>query len=427
MTIGSGNRVVLGLQWGDEGKGKVIDLLAGSTDVVVRCQGGANAGHTVVVGGRKTVLHLLPSGVLHPGATCIIGNGVVIDPKALCDELDDLIKGGCDVMSRLKVSDRAHLVLPVHKALDAAAEAAKGDSKVGTTLRGIGPTYVDKASRTGIRCGDMANWDGFITKLRAHVRLMNLQLKALGAAPLDETAGVEAVLPYCKRIAPLIADTAAIVHDAAAAGKRFMFEGAQGVMLDIDYGSYPFVTSSNTGVGGIITGAGLSHKYLGEVIGVAKAYCTRVGSGPFPTELADPLGTEIRTKGGEFGATTGRPRRCGWFDAVAVRFACRLNGVDSLAITKLDILTGQKVVPICVAYELDGRRIDTIPANIEEFARVKPVFEEFPGWTESLSSCRRLEDLPATARSYLASLERIVGVPARWIGVGPGRDEIIVR
>lgn len=426
-TTGSGNRVVLGLQWGDEGKGKVIDLLAGSTEVVVRCQGGANAGHTVVVGGRKTVLHLLPSGVLHPGAVCVIGNGVVIDAKALCEELDDLAKGGCDLMGRLTVSDRAHLVLPVHKALDAAAENAKGAAKVGTTLRGIGPTYIDKASRTGIRCGEMADWDGFVAKLHAHLALVNRQLAAWGAPQLSAAEAIDPVLPFCRRIAPLVADTAAALHAAATAGKRFMFEGAQGVMLDIDYGTYPFVTSSNTGVGGVITGTGLSHKYLGEVIGVAKAYCTRVGSGPFPSELGNPLGDEIRTRGGEFGATTGRPRRCGWFDAVAVRFACRLNGVDSLAITKLDILTGQKTLPVCVAYDLDGHRLDTIPARIEDFARVVPVYEEFPGWSESISACRRLEDLPANARAYLAALERLVGVPARWIGVGPGRDEIIVR
>lgn len=426
-TTGSCNRVVLGLQWGDEGKGKVIDLLASSTEVVVRCQGGANAGHTVVVGGRKTVLHLLPSGVLHPGAICVIGNGVVIDAKALCEELDDLAKGGCDLAGRLTISDRAHLVLPVHKAIDAAAEVAKGASKVGTTLRGIGPTYIDKASRVGIRCGDLADFDGFVVKMRAHLALMNRQLAALGAAPISEADGIEAALPSLRRIAPLVADTATVLHAAAAAGKCFLFEGAQGVMLDLDYGTYPFVTSSNTGVGGVITGTGLSHKQLGEVIGVAKAYCTRVGSGPFPSELTDARGEALRERGREFGATTGRPRRCGWFDAVAVRFACRLNGVDSLALTKLDILTGEPQVPMVVAYELNGKRIDTIPARIEDFARVQPIYESMPGWSESLSACRRIEDLPAAARAYVQALERQVGVPARWIGVGPGRDEIIVR
>jgi adenylosuccinate synthase len=319
------------------------------------------------------------------------------------------------------------LALPVHKAIDAAAEAAKGDAKVGTTLRGIGPTYVDKASRTGIRCGELRDFAGFVAKLRAHLALTNRQLAALGAPALDEAKAIDAILPACQRIAPLVADTEALLSEAFAAGKHFMFEGAQGVMLDIDYGTYPFVTSSNTGVGGVITGSGLSHKAMGEVIGVAKAYCTRVGSGPFPSELTCAIGEHIRKTGGEYGATTGRPRRTGWFDAVAVRFACRVNGVDAIALTKLDILTGQKDIPVCVAYELDGKRIATIPARIEDFARVTPVYETFPGWTESIAACRTVESLPATARAYIQALERIVGVPVKWIGVGPGRDETIVR
>ena len=425
------NKVVLGLQWGDEGKGKVIDLLAGQTDMVVRCQGGANAGHTVVVGGKKTVLHLLPSGVLHSGARCIIGNGVVVDPLALCAEIDELALHGSDPTSRLAVSDRAHLVLPCHKALDAANETRKGDAKVGTTLRGIGPAYADKVARTGIRCGELRDLPAFTSHLRSHLIGVNGLLAALGAPAVDVEGAIDQVLPACRRVAGLVADTASELHQAAAAGKRFLFEGAHGVLLDIDYGTYPFVTSSNTGVGGVICGSGLSHKQLGEVIGVVKAYSTRVGAGPFPVELTGAAhgakGDDIRRRGAEFGATTGRPRRCGWLDLVAVRFACRLNGVDSIALTKLDILTGEPELPVCVAYELDGARIDTIPSRIEDLARAKPVYEMLPGWSSPLGACRTRESLPTGARTYVEFLERQLSVPIRWIGTGPGREEIIER
>ncbi len=421
------NKVVLGLQWGDEGKGKVIDLLADKADVVVRCQGGANAGHTVVVGSRKTVLHLLPSGVLHERSRCIIGNGVVVDPIALCAELDELKAGGCDPTRRLFVSDRAHLVLPCHKALDAAAEKSKGDAKVGTTLRGIGPCYIDKAARTGLRCGDLRDMTAFKAKLRAHLADFDKLVRAHGGSDTDLDQAEAQVLPACARIAPLVADTAALLHESAAKGQGFLFEGAQGAMLDIDYGTYPFVTSSNTGIGGVITGSGLSHKQLGEVIGVVKAYSTRVGGGPFPVELLGAKGDEIRKRGAEFGATTGRPRRCGWLDLVAVRFACRLNGVDSIALTKLDILSNEPELPVCVAYELDGKRIDTIPARIDDLARVTPVWEKLAGWTEPLQPCRTIESMPTNARAYVRFIEERVGVPVRWIGTGPGRDEIVIR
>ena len=422
-----GNQVVLGLQWGDEGKGKVIDLLAAGTDVVVRCQGGANAGHTVVVGGRKTVLHLLPSGVLHQQAKCVIGNGVVVDPLALCAEIDELASGGQDPTGRLMLSDRAHLVLPSHKALDAAAEKSKGDAKVGTTLRGIGPCYSDKVARTGLRCGELRDLPTFERKLRAHLAQVNEQLAAYGAPAVAIDAAVAQVMPACTRIAALVADTADFLHRAAAAGKGFLFEGAQGVLLDIDYGTYPFVTSSNTGVGGVIAGSGLSHKQLGQVIGVVKAYSTRVGSGPFPVELHGAKGDELRRRGHEFGATTGRPRRCGWLDLVAVRFACRLNGVDAIALTKLDILTGEARLPVCTAYELDGQRIDTLPARIDDLARATPVYEELPGWVEPIGHARSLDQLPAAARAYVRFIEERCGVPVRWIGTGPGREEIVVR
>ncbi len=427
----SPNKVVLGLQWGDEGKGKVIDLLAAQTNVVVRCQGGANAGHTVVVKGKKSVLHLLPSGILHDQAQCIIGNGVVVDPVALCNELDELISGGADPTARLLVSDRAHLVLPSHKALDAAFEANKGAAKVGTTLRGIGPCYADKIARTGLRCGELRDLPAFTAKLRTHLGQVNGQLVHLGAKALDVETAIGQIMPACTRIAPLIADTADLLHRAAAAGKAFLFEGAQGVLLDIDYGTYPFVTSSNTGVGGVIAGSGLSHKSLGEIIGVVKAYSTRVGSGPFPVELVGPetgaKGEEIRTRGGEFGATTGRPRRCGWLDLVAVGFACRLNGVDAIALTKLDILDTEAEIPVCIAYEIDGKRFDTIPARIDDLARAKPVYTVLPGWQTPLNLVRSYAVLPANARSYIEFIERHLGIPVQWIGTGPGREEIVVR
>ncbi|MBA3684490.1 MAG: adenylosuccinate synthase, partial [Planctomycetes bacterium] len=322
------NTVVLGLQWGDEGKGKVIDLLSGRCDFVVRCQGGANAGHTVVVDGKKTVLHLLPSGALHPGAACVIGNGVVIDPLALLRELAELGDFGKELAKRLAVSDRAHLVLPYHKAMDAAVEHRKGDSKVGTTLRGIGPCYGDKIARTGLRCGDLADLVGFERRLREHLRLFNEQLLAWNVTQLAVDEAVAQVMPACRTVAGFVRDTASMLHRAAEADKTILFEGAQGIMLDVDYGTYPFVTSSNTGIGGVITGSGLSHRHLGQVIGIVKAYSTRVGGGPFPVELKDAVGDALRERGGEFGATTGRPRRCGWLDLVAVRFAARLNGVD---------------------------------------------------------------------------------------------------
>jgi adenylosuccinate synthase len=423
----SRSRTVLGLQWGDEGKGKVIDLLADRTDVVVRCQGGANAGHTVVVGGRKTVLHLLPSGILHDRALCVIGNGVVLDPVALGHELDELAAGGCDPVPRLRISDRAHLVLPAHRALDAAIEASKGASKVGTTLRGIGPCYTDKAARGGLRAGDLADWTRFTARVAAHTAQADRTLAAVYQAPPVDPASVHAFLAACKRMAPLVTDTTALVHTEHTAGKRFLFEGAQGVLLDLDHGTYPFVTSSCTGVGGIISGSGLSHRALGEVIGVVKAYSTRVGGGPFLTELTDARGEAIRQRGREFGATTGRPRRTGWLDLVAVRFASRLNGVDSIALTKLDILTGEPSIPVCVAYDLDGTRIDTVPADLDILARCRPVYETFPGWAEPMAAARTLDALPVNARAYVQAIERLAGVPVRWIGTGPGRDEVIVR
>jgi len=421
------NRVVLGLQWGDEGKGKVIDLLAAEADLVVRCQGGANAGHTVVVGGKKTVLHLLPSGVLNENARCVIGHGVVLDPVALCHELDDLSKGGSTIEKRLVVSDRAHLVLPSHPHLDRAQETAKGAGKVGTTLRGIGPCYTDKAARNGVRAGELCDLTACEARVRAHIAQSNVIAKALGGEALEVEAAMAAWMPSARRIAPLVADSIRILHEAMAAQQSFLFEGAQGAQLDLDVGTYPYVTSSNTGIGGILTGSGLSHKQLGQVIGVVKAYTTRVGSGPFTAELNDARGEALRQRGREFGATTGRPRRCGWLDLVIVGYACRLNGVDAVALTKLDILDGEPELPVCVGYRLDGKVLDGPPARIEDLARVEPIYQVMPGWTQPSTGARSFADLPRQAQDYIRFIEGRIGVPVKWIGTGAGRDEIVVR
>lgn len=425
MTVG--NTVVLGLQWGDEGKGKVIDLLAGSFAYVVRCQGGANAGHTVVVDGRKTVLHLLPSGALHEAATCLIGNGVVVDPVALSTELDDLGQVGTELERRLRISDRAHLVLPCHKTLDAAIETRKGAGKAGTTLRGIGPTYADKAQRLSLRAGLLREPKLWRERFLAHAALANEQLRAWGHAGIDPAASWEQVRPACERAAPLVADTVAELHQAVAAGQRILFEGAQGVMLDIDHGTYPYVTSSNTGVGGVITGSGVSHRDLGLVIGIVKAYTTRVGAGPFPVELDNPIGEALRKRGNEYGATTGRPRRCGWLDLAVVDYACKLNGVDAIALTKLDVLTGEPELPVCVGYQRGGRKLPSMPADSEALADVEPVYERLGGWSEDISGCRDWAALPAAARAYVEFIERRIGVRIGWIGTGAGRNDVIVR
>jgi len=426
--LNDGNKVVLGLQWGDEGKGKVIDALSGGFDLVVRCQGGANAGHTVVVDGRKTVLHLLPSGALHPDVTCVIGNGVVVDPVALAEELAELGERGRDLARRLVISDRAQLVLPLHKQLDRAFEAAKGKDAVGTTLRGIGPCYADKILRQGLRCGDLADWEGFAAKVSRLVAAAEPVFAGVGlpAPSADEVVGE--IREPARAMTPLVADTVDLLHRAQRDGRRILFEGAQGAMLDIDYGTYPYVTSSNTGTGGVLTGTGVSHRAIHEVIGIVKAYTTRVGAGPFPVELGDDAGgDELRERGGEFGATTGRPRRCGWLDLVVVGYACRLNGLDTLAITKLDVLSGRDRVPVCVAYEFDGERIERMPARVEDLERVTPVYETLPGWREDISGCRTWEDLPAAARDYLSFVEDRVGVRVGYVGVGPDREATIRR
>jgi adenylosuccinate synthase len=420
-------RVLIGGQWGDEGKGKIVDVLTEDAQWIARYQGGNNAGHTVEIGDRKYVLHLIPSGILRPGKKCVLGNGVVVDAAALVKEIQGLAGQGIPCADRLFLSDRCHLVLPYHKAQDAGREVGKGgELKIGTTRRGIGPAYGDKANRTGLRGGDLARPD-FLDRVRARVHERNHLLRQLGVEPLDEAAVAEEMGAAAAVLAPHVADTARLLNQAIAAGEKVFFEGAQGTMLDIDHGTYPFVTSSNATSGGAATGTGVPPNKIKEVIGVCKAYTTRVGEGPFPTELTDELGERMGRIGSEFGATTGRKRRCGWFDAVVARYAVMINGVDWWAITKMDVLDHFETLRICTHYELDGRRIDHLPADIDAFSRCRPVYEEHPGWTTPTKGVTRFEDLPAAARAYLRRLEELTGAPARIVAVGPRREETIFR
>ncbi|MBD5641669.1 MAG: adenylosuccinate synthase [Desulfovibrio sp.] len=423
------NIVIIGAQWGDEGKGKIVDMLSAESQVIERFQGGANAGHTIKAGGRETVLHLLPSGILWPDALCLIGNGVVLDPEVFLEEIDALQAEGIDASPRrLAVSAKAHLILPYHKALDKAREAKRAGSKIGTTGRGIGPCYEDKAARIGLRAGDLARPDLVRAKIRHALLEKNILLTGLykfDAIDADRTA--DALLALAPRLLPYITDTDALVHKAIQENKAILFEGAQGVHLDIDHGTYPFVTSSNTVSAGACCGTGVAPSAISEVIGVAKAYTTRVGSGPFPTELNDDTGSYLQAQGHEFGATTGRPRRCGWLDAVILRESVRLNGIDRLALTKLDVLQNLPQLKICVAYELDGKRMDYPPQGEGELAAVKPVYETFPGFEDDISGCRKYGDLPEEARAYIERIEELTGVPAGYISVGPGRDQTIIR
>ncbi len=422
------NACVVGMQWGDEGKGKIVDLLSKDFDIVVRAQGGSNAGHTVVIGDEKFVLHLIPSGVLREGTTCIVGNGVVLDPEQLLNEAEELRSRGVSVGGNLLVSDRAHCVMPYHKALDAAKENALGDGKIGTTLRGIGPTYADKAARTGVRVADLIDRTACRAKLEQQVPLVNKMLEHVyGAEPVDLGAVTEWAVRMGEAIRPMVGDTVDFLHDALATGKAILFEGAQGTLLDADFGTYPFNTSSNSSVGGMVTGTGLPPAEMGRVIGVLKAYTTRVGSGPFPTELEDETGERLRERGGEFGATTGRPRRCGWFDAVAARYSSALNGMDEIALTKLDVLDGIDPLKICVAYEIDGRRVETFPAQVEKLAAAQPVYEEVPGWHGSATSPDAADGLCPEAAAYVQRLCSLVGAPASIISVGSERDQTLVR
>lgn len=416
---------LVGIQWGDEGKGKVTDLLAERTDFVVRYQGGNNAGHTIVVGGERYALHLVPTGVLYPQCTPVIGPGVVVNPQVLLEEIDALSARGIDV-SRLLVSGNAHLVMPYHLELDRVAERRLGNNRLGTTKRGIGPAYADKAARIGLRVQDLLDPKIFSEKLSVALKEKNLLLaRVYGRLPFDQREIEEEYLGYGERLAPQITDTTSVISRALDEGKTVMFEGAQATMLDLDHGTYPFVTSSNPIAGGACVGAGVGPRDISRVIGIAKAYCTRVGSGPFPSE-ADPADADMLVEaGGEYGTTTGRKRRCGWFDAVAARYAARLNTLTELVVTKLDVLSQFPSIKICVAYEFEGETYKDFPPHQTVFNKCRPVYEELPGWSKDISEVTVFEDLPETAQAYVVTLERLVGTQVSWVSVGPGRESTV--
>ena len=419
--------VVLGTQWGDEGKGKIVDLLTDQAEAVVRFQGGHNAGHTLVIGGKKTVLHLIPSGILRDNVLCLIGNGVVLSPSALLDEMGKLEASGVPVRSRLRLSPACPLILPYHVALDQAREAAKGSAKIGTTGRGIGPAYEDKVARRSVRLGDLMCRDRFATKLREVMEYHNFVLtQYFKVSAVDYDKVLDESLQMAEQLRSMVADVTSLLHNYREQGKRIMFEGAQGSLLDIDHGTYPFVTSSNTTAGGTATGSGFGPLYLDYVLGITKAYTTRVGSGPFPTELFDDVGKHLSSKGNEFGATTGRARRCGWFDAMALRQAVRINSVSGLCLTKLDVLDGLDEVKICIGYTDRQGQAVPLPIDAEDYEDLVPVYETVPGWKESTLGVQQLDQLPANARAYIQRLETVVGAPIDIISTGPDRVETII-
>ncbi len=419
--------VVLGTQWGDEGKGKIVDLLTENASAVVRFQGGHNAGHTLVINGEKTVLHLVPSGILREGVECMIGNGVVVAPDALLKEIEMLEARGVPARERLKISASCQLILPYHVALDAAREKARGKQAIGTTGRGIGPAYEDKISRRGLRVGDLLNPEQFETKLRGIMEYHNFMLEHyFKCDTVDADAVLAEAMQMAEIIKPMITDIPNRLAELRKAGKDVMLEGAQGTLLDIDHGTYPFVTSSSTTAGGACTGSGIGPRNLDYILGITKAYTTRVGSGPFPTELFDDVGAYIAKQGNEFGSTTGRPRRCGWYDAVSLRRAMHINSISGLCITKLDVLDGLETVRICTAYKLDGNILDVPPVDTDEFARCEPIYEDMPGWTESTFGVTSYDALPANAKAYLARLAEAVETPIDIISTGPDRDQTII-
>jgi adenylosuccinate synthase len=421
--------VLIGAQWGDEGKGKATDLLGEHVDYVVKFNGGNNAGHTVVIptssGPEKYALHLLPSGILTPGVTPVIGNGVVIDPEVLFHELDGLVERGVDI-SRLVVSANAHLIAPYNRTIDKVVERFLGSRKIGTTGRGIGPTYADKMNRIGIRVQDLFDEHILRQKVEGALEQKNqLLVKVYNRRAIGVDEVVDELLGYVDRMRPLVADTSLLLNDALDAGSTVLLEGGQATLLDVDHGTYPFVTSSSATSGGACTGSGIAPNRVDRVIAIAKAYVTRVGEGPFPTELNDEDGERLRVNGHEFGTTTGRPRRCGWYDAVISRYAARVNGVTDFVLTKLDVLTGWEQIPVCVAYEVDGKRFDEMPMSQSDFHHAKPVLEYLPGWSEDISGARTFDDLPANAKAYVMALEEMSGAQISAIGVGPGREEIV--
>ena len=418
--------VLVGAQWGDEGKGKATDLMGNRIDAVVKFNGGNNAGHTIVIEGQKYALHLLPSGILTPGCTAIIGNGVVIDLGVLFEEIDGLEARGVDT-SNLVVSSSAHIVTPYNRTLDKVTERFLGSRKIGTTGRGIGPTYADKMARTGIRVQDIFDESVLRAKVVGALEFKNqILVKIYNRRGFEVDAVVDELLSYAERLRPMVTDTPLLLSQMLDAGKTVVFEAGQATLLDVDHGTYPFVTSSNATAGGACTGAGVPPTRIDRVIAVVKAYATRVGEGPFPTELLDEDGEKLRQIGAEFGTTTGRPRRCGWYDAPVARYAARINGVTDFVLTKLDVLTGWERIPVCVAYEIDGVRVEELPAGQREFSAAKPIYEYLPGWTEDISGARSLEDLPDAARAYVLALEEMSGARISVIGVGPGREQTVV-
>lgn len=420
--------VVIGTQWGDEGKGKIVDLLASEMDIVARYQGGANAGHTICWGDKTFVLHLVPSGIFHENVTCVIGNGVVIDPVAVMEEIRMIRDLGYDVDGRLVISHNAHLIMPYHKRIEEARERARDAGAIGTTGRGIGPAYVDKVARTGIRVVDLLDRDVLRVKLKEAIEEKNAILKGIyDADELNVEQIIEEYVEFDKLIDPYVTDTSQYLCNALKEGKNVLAEGAQGSLLDVDFGTYPFVTSSHPTVGGCCTGLGVPPTEIHRVIGIVKAYCTRVGNGPFPTELEDDAGRRLRSTGDEFGATTGRPRRCGWLDLVALRYTSMINGLTELAITKLDVLTGFDELRICTSYRYDGKESARFPSEVQTLEKVEPIYESFEGWSEDLTTADRFEDLPDAARRYLAFVSNFVGVPISMTSTGPKREQIVMN
>lgn len=419
--------VLLGAQWGDEGKGKVTDFLAEKADLVVRYQGGNNAGHTVVAQGEEFKLHLIPSGILYSDKTCIIGNGVVVDPKVLLEELNYLAERKVKI-GRLRISSNAHIIMPYHRLLDELEEEARGDQKIGTTKRGIGPAYVDKTTRVGIRMIDLLDAEEFAAKLKRNLAVKNnLFVKIYGKEPLDFESIYQEYLGYAEKLRPFVTDGSLAIDEAIKAGEKVLFEGAQGTLLDLDHGTYPFVTSSHPIAGGACIGAGVGPTQINKVVGVIKAYTTRVGEGPFPTELMDKMGDQIREAGHEFGTTTGRARRCGWFDAVIARYAVRVSGISDFALMKLDVLSGLEKVKICVGYRANGEVIYEFPQSQKVFKVCEPIYEELPGWQEDITGVKSFEDLPANAQAYIQRIEKLTETKVTLVAVGPGREQTIIR
>jgi adenylosuccinate synthase len=418
------NIAVIGAQWGDEGKGKIVDLLTPNFQIVARYQGGHNAGHTVYVRGTRFVLHLIPSGILHPDVACVIGNGVVVDPEALFREAEELEAHGIEIGGRILISDRAHLILPYHRDLDLLHEARRGERKIGTTSRGIGPAYEDKIGRRGIRVGDLENAAALEEEVRENVQARN---RLVGDTTMEWRAIVDRLRALGDRMRPWIGDASVFLSEAMAQGRSILFEGAQGTLLDIDHGTYPYVTSSNSTVGGVYTGLGVGYRAVNGVLGVAKAYTTRVGGGPLPTELSGSMAERLRESGQEYGASTGRPRRCGWYDAVAVRYAVRTNGLDGLALTKLDVLDGVEDILVCTAYRLGGRLVHEVPADVRQLEACEPVYETLPGWSRPTRGARTFSDLPSEARAYVRRLEEVSGAAVTILSTGSDREDTIMR